>query len=413
MTKKEFNEYVESFHKDEDSFTRDEIITIGMVHRSLDKRDKDWNALAKKVGWSNGENLRTFIKSKLAKEGLLGNNNLVSKVEQAIVEDKEVDKEQINDEIDRKMAILFKETTKYNDARNAYKRILRDEARIEVIIDAIKESQKELAELPAVEYPRISINGESEAVLLLSDLHIGTLCNNFYNTYNTQVASERLSKLISKVIMYCQRNGVKRLNVLNLGDMVAGIIHTSSRVEQEYDVISQVQNASELLAQTLNYLQQAAPEVIYRSVVDNHARVTPNYSEHIEKENFSRLIDWYLQSRLKDTNIVFANDNVDDGIGKFDLLNGKKLVFAHGHQDNINVICQGYNGAFREFIDYICIGHYHQSKAKSFQDARVFVNGSIVGTEQYALGKRLFSKPCQKLLLFEDNCVNDIDIILD
>ena len=413
MNKLEFDNYVNRFDKQAGEFTKEEVLEIGKLHRTLDKRDKDWNALAKKVGWSSGENLRTFVKSKLAKEGLLGNDNLVSKIEQAVIDGKEINAEEVNDEIDKKMAVLYKETTKYNDARNAYKRILRDEARIETIVEAIKESQASLDALPKVESGKSFGGGDAEAVLLLSDLHIGVNCNNFYNTYNTQVAVKRLSKLVDETIRYCKRNNIKRLNVLNLGDLIHGTIHVNGRVEQEYDVITQVQNASELVAQTLNLLQQAAPEVIYRSVVDNHSRVTADYSQHIEKESFARLIDWYLQLRLKDTNVIFANDNIDEGIGKFDLLNGKKLVFAHGHQDNLNAISQGYNGAFREFIDFICIGHYHQTKAKSFQDARVFVNGSIVGTEQYALSKRLFSSPCQKLIIFENNCINDIDIILN
>ena len=45
----------------------------------------------------------------------------------------------------------------------------------------------------------------------------------------------------------------------------------------------------------------------------------------------------------------------------------------------------------------------------------MFINGSIVGTEQYAFGRRLFSKPSQKLLIFKDKCddVVDIDISLN
>ena len=58
------------------------------------------------------------------------------------------------------------------------------------------------------------------------------------------------------------------------------------------------------------------------------------------------------------------------------------------------------------------LGHYHSEKAKSFQGAKVFVNGSIVGTEQYALSKRLFSNPSQTLLIFKENSLNNISIDL-
>ena len=96
----------------------------------------------------------------------------------------------------------------------------------------------------------------------------------------------------------------------------------------------------------------------------------------------------------------------------FELLNGKKFVFAHGHLENLNSCWQNIVGGTRQYIDYIAMGHYHCEKAKSFQGAKVYVNGSIVGTEQYALGKRLFSKPSQTLLIF-DEFGNELNISIN
>ena len=52
------------------------------------------------------------------------------------------------------------------------------------------------------------------------------------------------------------------------------------------------------------------------------------------------------------------------------------------------------------------------NKLKEFQGCRVIVSGSIVGTEQYAFSKRLFSKASQTLLIFEDENLIDIKINL-
>ena len=41
-----------------------------------------------------------------------------------------------------------------------------------------------------------------EAILMLSDLHIGVNCNNFYNTYNVSVATSRLEKVVADTIKY-------------------------------------------------------------------------------------------------------------------------------------------------------------------------------------------------------------------
>ena len=409
MTLQEFEVYLNALNKKPGEYTKDEIYELGKMYRNVD--NKRWDYLSKLVGWSNGESLRCYVKNRLQKDGQLQSKGLYStNLENINVTSDNAD--EISNEIEEKLRTLFKEQTKYRDIMNAYRRSLRNEARVEVLVDAIKTSVKELEALPKVKFLPLTNLNNNEAVLLISDLHIGVECDNFYNTYNSKVASERLSKLANETIKYCARNKVKRLNILNLGDLIHGIIHTSARVEQEMDVISQVMTASELLAETLNLLQNAAPEVVYRSCSDNHSRMLSNKHESIEQENLFRLVDWYLQERLKGTKIEFKNDNIDVSIGKFDLMNGKKMVFCHGHNCNINTAVQMMNGATREFVDYVCMGHYHCEKVKSFQGSRVIVNGSIVGTEQYALSKGLFSKPSQILMIFENDSLNTISIEL-
>lgn len=239
--------------------------------------------------------------------------------------------------------------------------------------------------------------------MLISDLHIGMDINNFYNKYNTEIARKRVSKYVEDTIEICQRNHVQRLNVLNLGDMIDGQLRVTSRVEDSEDLVSQIMIASEILSEALNRLQAAAPEIIYRSCSDNHARVTADFKQNIEKENFFRLIDFYLEARLKDTKVQIVHDNLDVDLGLFSLLNGKKMAFAHGHRDKVNTCLQGILGATRQYCDYICVGHWHESKMKSFQGAKVFVNSSICGSDSYAQSLRLYGDAEQTLLIFKNN----------
>ena len=45
--------------------------------------------------------------------------------------------------------------------------------------------------------------------------------------------------------------------------------------------------------------------------------------QNIENENFYRLIDWYVEERLKNTNIKFDHQsNLDPSFVYFELLNG-------------------------------------------------------------------------------------------
>lgn len=394
MTKQELITLINSFGRLPGEYTEHEIYEIGKAHRELPQKDKNWNELALMIGYNgSGDNLRCFVKRRVLKE------NSISSM--SISGDSLIDKD------------LYMQQVKIRDEMNAYRKTLRDEARVDTFKNMVVEAIKSLPQLPKVAYSARTRQYKSEAILLFSDLHIGVKCDNFYNSYNLEIATKRVNKLLDNTIEYCHRNNVKTLNICNLGDLIHGLIHVNARVEQEFDVINQVITASELIANFLNEIQVAAPQIIYRSVTDNHSRTMANKNEAIESENLSKLIDWYLQERLKDTKIIFANDNIDEGIGKFELSNGKKIMFAHGHNDSINQVYQHFTGASQEFIDYMLLGHYHCEKMKTYNSSRVFVNGSIVGTEQYALSKRLFSKPSQTLLIFEEDNLLNLSINLD
>ena len=86
---------------------------------------------------------------------------------------------------------------------------------------------------------------------MFSDLHMGVDCNNFYNKYNPEVAVLRVTHLVNRVKQYCLLHKIDRLTVLNMGDMIHGIIHTSARLEAGLDVTQQIIRASELVAQAL------------------------------------------------------------------------------------------------------------------------------------------------------------------
>ena len=396
ITTEEFQNYIDSFHKEKGQYTIEELLKIGVMFKSLPLKKRNWASLHQLLGVYNfsaeayRHRVERYIKSNPDKiepdtEGDIFRNDYLEK-------------------------------QKVRDWYNAYRRDIREEARIENLVDEIKLTVDKLNSLPVIKYEsKDDVILDKEAVLLLSDLHIGVDCNNYYNSYNQNIAKERLEKLLSETIDYCKSNHVKRLNVLNLGDMIAGLIHTNARIEQQMDVAEQVMVAAEYISQFLNELQKGVPEVTYRSVYDNHSRLVANKNEHIEKEQLSRIIDWFIKERLKGTDILFYDNDIDGGIGTLTLNNGQKMIFAHGHQDGRNSSYQNFIGLTQQWVDYICLAHYHNPASKDFQGCKVFINGSIVGTEQYAFGKRLFTKPSQKLLIFrkDSKTIQDIDINLE
>lgn len=396
ITVEEFQTYIDSFHKEKGQYTIEELLQIGVMFKSLPVKKRNWASLHQLLGIYNfsAEAYRHRVERYIR----CNPDKIEPNVEGDIFR---------ND---------YLEKQKVRDWYNAYRRDIRQESRIENLVDEIKLTVDKLKNLPVIKYEsKDDVILDKEAVLLLSDLHIGVDCNNYYNSYNQNIAKERLEKLLKETIDYCKSNHVKKLNVLNLGDMIAGLIHTNARIEQQMDVAEQVMVAAEYISQFLNELQKGVPEVTYRSVYDNHSRLIANKNEHIEKEQLSKIIDWFIKERLKETDILFYDNDIDGGIGTLTLNNGQKMIFAHGHQDGRNSSYQNFIGLTQQWVDYICLAHYHNPASKDFQGCKVFINGSIVGTEQYAFGKRLFTKPSQKLLIFrkDSKTVQDIDINLE
>ena len=392
IDKTEFESFVESYQKEPGKYTIQQLMEIGAKFKELPLKERNWEELHKKLGIYNfsAEAYRRRVERYMRKN----ESNEGKEYREA-----------------------YTEKQKVRDWYNAYRRDIREEVRIENLKDEIKFAAEKFGKLEPIVWPEVKETPveKTEAVLLVSDLHIGVDCDNYYNKYNKDIAKERLAKLQKNVIKYCSINNVSVLNILNLGDLINGVIHTNARIEAQMDVAEQIMYAGELIANFLYGLSKEIPNITYRSVFDNHSRAIANKNEHIEKEQFSRVIDWFIAERLKDTPIEFIANDIDGGIGRMKLASGKTLMFCHGHNDGRNNSYQNFIGLTQEWVDYICMAHYHNPASKDFQGCKVFINGSIVGTESYAFGRRLFTKPSQKLIIFNEgnNNISDIDISLE
>lgn len=405
MSREEFIKYVEGFGRNPGEYTDDELYEIGLKHKTLSHPDVDWSGLVKLVGgrWPSGNAYRNWIIRKQIKDGNLKHNPALLSTG-SIEESSDSDlKESLQGQLDD----IYKARQLNRDILNEHRRLLRDDARIDRLKESIGEAVKTLAKLPEPTHVKLTAKNSAEAILMLSDLHIGMTIDSFSNKYNLEIASKRLDKLTDDTIRYCLANKVRRLNVVNMGDLISGAIHITIRLQQEFDVIEQTMQAAELLSRMLSRLTAAAPEVVYRSCTDNHSRLIADKNQAIEKENFYRIMDWFIEERLKDSGIRFEHDNMSPVLGRFNLMNGKLVMFAHGHHNKINTAFQDFIGASESYVDYVLMGHYHTEKVKFLQNMKIFINGSICGTDPYAEGIMKFTRPAQTLLVFDgDNVIN-------
>lgn len=424
MTVKEFWERVDAIDiesREDGRFTEDEMFAIGMMFkRELDNSQKreigGWDRIVEVLKpldengevMTKGDTFRQWVKNRCYRTGTMDHNvTLLSgkTIDTLSFGDFEAKAEEIRRDLHKQQVVT-------RDHINAYRALIREDARMEHMRELVREAVGTLPKLESVAAEAYETHEGVEAVLLLSDLHVGALVDNFFNKFNVEIARKRVREVVRQTIAYCSRLGVKRLNVLNLGDLIENDLHLSARLLQEIDAVDQTMVAAEIVAEALRDLASAVPEVTYRSCLDNHSRYIMDYKAAKDEESLVKLIDWYLEDRLKDTKVVFADDNLDRHIGMLELMNGDRMVFAHGHEVGVNTAIQTYTAATHSFVRYVALGHWHATKMKTFQNSKVFVNGSIKGADEYSEKHGLFGEPEQTLLIFDGDSLVNVTINL-
>ena len=308
-----------------------------------------------------------------------------------------------SEEIDRLETLkteIIKEKVKLSDARREYKKNLSIEARYENLVDIL---QREIQELDDLQLYHNAVNNNTNVngALLISDIHYGNTTDNVLNYYNTDIAKERIQELLNKTIYYCSFNRVQTLYINLLGDLIAGNIHTSVRVEQEEDVISQIVHISEILANFISEISKYVKEVKVVCVQGNHGRVISNLKDNLNQENYERLIYEYLKLRLPELSIVTNGfeDWATYEIGK------RKIFIEHGDKTKIEQIKQRAIGLLGYVPDDIFVGHYHRMEMIDDNNTDIIINGSILSTDSYAMNHRLNTKPHQILRIYNNDDV--------
>jgi len=307
---------------------------------------------------------------------------------------------------------LYKQQVKTRDWTREKRKTLRDEARVENIKDAFKDALENATEIQLPKYEKKHV-GTKEAILMLSDFHVGLEIKNYWNTYNKEVFEDRISTIVLKVMKYAEIMNIGTLYVASLGDLISGAIHITTRLAEEMDVLEQAMYVAKVMKSLLSDLSDFGLDIKYLSVVGNHDRQNKNYKEHIEKQSFNKLIDWYIEEKVSDgvLDIEFISNEIDDGIGLFKI-NGEHCYMVHGHQDSMQSVLMNLSIATGIIPKYILMGHYHNKNSMTQGRSKVFINGSLVGVDEYAKDKRYFSEPSQSLLVFDEDDVIDIELKL-
>jgi hypothetical protein len=293
-----------------------------------------------------------------------------------------------------------KEKVRKRDQKREYRKLIDNQARFEAIKDDVYDAILQLEKKkPLLFSPKCKITSGKHGLALFSDWHYGIEVSNSTNVYNKKVFNDRVEKLVSKIIEYGHMNQIETLHIGQLGDLISGNIHVSTRVQSNEDVIEQTKYVSEVLAEVLSILANEFPQIKYYNVIGNHGRTGNKHDVGI-KENFEYLVPWFLEARLREfDNIEIITD--EDGYIASKILN-EDVVFVHGNYDRVESCVTRLPQVLGYVPSYIFGGHVHHNYEKEYGKTTVVVNGSLVGNDDYAMQGRYGAKPSQKFVVFDE-----------
>ena len=297
---------------------------------------------------------------------------------------------------------LKKEKVKLTDLKTQVNKQIRELARKESLSELLEDKLKQLDMQPKMinDSYKQRVTSNRDMVCLISDIHYGIKTTNAISPYDSDICKQKMDYLINKTIAFSLENDVDKLYLMILGDEISGLIHNTTRLEQREDVVSQVIEVSELLYESIVKLAKNLPFVVVGLAQGNHSRVMADKKDSLEQENFTRLIKEFLKLRLANiSNVLLLENKFDESIIRLNI-RGYNVIGLHGQNDKLNNLSRLIE-MFDKKIDYICLGHYHQSKEFENNKTEVIVNGCFSG-DDYSKRLRLYNKPIQKLLLFDN-----------
>lgn len=363
-----------------------------------DAYDMTWQQVADVLNDALGNN---FSESKYRKDYQIFQNGLKAHEKQIFSDDEYLKK--IQEERDE----LYKAKKQFQDQRREYNKILAKNARSEHLEEELIKAANNLSkEKMLADYSCYKWHeAENDALLCLSDWHFGMKTDNVWNKYNVQICIDRVDQLCKKSIEYLSLHNVNRLNIMILGDLVNGAIHSSCRVASEEDVCDQLMHASELLSELINTLSEYVNEVHVYSTYGNHARTVQDKKDSIHSDNMEKIVPWWLRQRLKNNSKIFIEDN---DFYEFIYINiqGHGVIGAHGDLENFRKLGIDMHTLFSKQygidVEYCFSGDKHHSESNDFYGIDNVMVSSLCGTDNYANDKRLYSKAGQTLCIFNE-----------
>lgn len=324
----------------------------------------------------------------------------------------EMDSDVYLDEIRQAEYELNKTIVKVRDEKTELRKLLREQARKETSMDAIRDALSNIPNVKLSECKKKS-GDDNDLIVNLTDIHAGIIIDNYKNKFNDDVLKERLSKYLAKICEIQKRHKSKNCYLV-IGEIISGLIHENLRYESDKGVVEQFTLISEYLVEFIKSLSKSFKEVHIYITPGNHSRCVANKSSAFKGENFDHLLRFYLNGRFEDTKRIHIYENkLDESISNFEV-RGNVVMASHGDKDSPNDVVQKFALMFKTFPDIILLGHKHTNAMYTQYDTKIVQTGCVSGTDNYALDHRLANNPEQTVLVINEGgieCLYDVQLV--
>lgn len=312
------------------------------------------------------------------------------------------------DEIRAEKQEIRKEKQRLFDERTALNKTLRENARIEEDLSKLEVLIKNNGAVTLPKVENIIDESDNDLFIALSDFHLGIKTDNYFGSYDSDIAAQRLSQYLDKIIKIKELHNSENAYILLLGDLLNGEIHFTTQLENRENVTEQVQKTAELISAFVYELSKHFKCVYVNGVAGNHSRTS--FKDQVLRGNrLDNLIPWYMKAKLSHIdNIRFIDDqNYDATIGCC-TVREKEYLMVHGDFDSFSekgvsklVMMLGFKPTA------IFYGHLHRCSFDDIAGVKIIRSGSFSGTsDDYTISKRLSGQPSQMVCVVDSNGIN-------
>lgn len=299
-------------------------------------------------------------------------------------------------ELDDKKRELERETIKFRDERNAWRKQNYIDARVEQKLNKLETELLNLSVINFSEHKPVDISSNNDILVILSDLHIGSCFSSNFGEYNTEIAKHRLQKLLDEIISIQKLHNSEKCYVSVQGDLINGSIHKTIQVTNRENVIEQIKIATELISSFCYKLSKYFGVVFMSNASGNHSRIDRK-EDALHDERLDDIISWAVGLSLNNIeNFHILNRNIDTGIVDLNI-RGKTYIAVHGDYDPYNKSGVSNLCMMLGFIPYaILFGHLHTCSIDEINGVKMVRGGSLAGSgDNYTIEKRLSGTPSQ------------------